>query len=813
MKSLFLVLFCMFSVQISAQTNRKLSGIIKNEQGETLDGVSVKIENAIGISVSNAQGQFSLTTHFKRIKVFFSLTGYSKTTIEVDFGQTISQERNVVLKKDIRQLEAVNIRSERNRTGNTNINARLLENQPSASGNFESILKTLPGVSTNNELSSQYSVRGGNFDENLVYVNDIEIYRPFLVRNGQQEGLSFINPELASRVSFSAGGFEARYGDKMSSVLDVRYGKPDSSEYIASVGTLGLSATAKMVNKNNFTLFGIRQKTNQNLLKTQETTGAYQPEFYDIQFINQHDLTKKLSVSLMGDYNLSRFTLIPQSRETTFGTQDQVLRLHVDYDGQERDKYDTWMGAATFQYKASDKLNFKWINSAFNITERETFDIEGSYIFSEVETDIANPDFTKNRIEKNRGFGTSITHARNELQARIYNSELRSTYQNGRSLWETGVRIQHDKIIDALKEYQAIDSAGYILPVKNGPLTFADVTNVTNTVATNRIMAFLQNTYNLSGQVTLTAGLRGNYNSYTTEFLLSPRVSLAYRPKRNANLLLHFNAGSYNQPPFYRELRNMNGSLNSLETAQRSLHFLTGADYSFAGLGTILKLTSELYYKKLDNLVPYKIENLRIRYFANQQAKGYAAGADFSLSGEFVNGLESSFRLSLMKTEEDIKGDYYIKKDASGNQSRIEPGYLKRPTDQRINFSIFFQDRLFKSPTYKVHLNLLYGSALPIGPPQTERYADVFKIPAYRRVDIGFSKDVLDTQAQHKPAFLQKYLNGLIIYAEVFNLLNIDNTVSYLWIKDVNNNQYAIPNYLTSRQVNFRIIAKLKNKY
>ncbi len=661
----------------------------------------------------------------------------------------------------------------------------------------------MPGVSTNNELSSQYSVRGGNFDENLVYVNDVEVYRPLLVRNGQQEGLSFINPELAGQVKFSAGGFEARYGDKLSSVLDVKYARPDSFSLTASAGLSGTSLTIKAPFKNSYLLTGIRYKRNQNILNTQQVAGSYQPDFSDYQILYNKELNPKLSFSIFGNYNLSNFSLIPKSRETIFGTSDEVLRLQIEYEGKEVDRYETFMGAYTMVYKLSDKLNFKWINSAFRITEKEEFDIAGEYIFDELEAGPGDTNFGK--VRANRGIGSNLDYARNKLQSTIYSTELRAYKQFSKSYSESGIRFQRDEIKDNLNEFTVIDSAGYTIPNKAGALILTDVVNAQNAVGTNRVSGFLQNTFELSPDLTLAAGIRGYYNSYTKETLVSPRVSLAYQPKNRDDLLIRFSTGVYNQQPFYRELRNFDGSLITNAKSQRSVHFLTGADYVFKGLGTHVKFTSEVYYKSLSRLTPYKIENLRIRYFADQESKGYAAGADFSLSGEFVKDLESSFRLSLMKSAEDIKGDY----DAVKN---TEPGYLKRPTNQLINFSAFFQDRLLKIPTYKVHLNLLYGTALPTGPPRTQRYQDVFKIPAYRRVDIGFSKDFVDPESAYVPPFLKKYFQSLIAYAEVFNLLDINNTVSYFWIKDVTNHQYAIPNFLTSRQINVKIIAKLKYK-
>ncbi len=803
-KSLLLLILISFTDNLFAQSNITfVNGIVKSETGEILSGVNIRLKSTQNITQTDKNGFYSLRVLSQHVTLIYSRVGYKSLTLELGLLKGQTNKQDVTLIAELRTLDEVKIKGTENKTNSTFINPVKLQSLPSVTGNFESILKTLPGVSTNNELSSQYSVRGGNFDENLVYVNDVEIYRPLLVRNGQQEGLSFINSELAGQVKFSAGGFEARYGDKLSSVLDVKYAKPDTFSLAASAGLLGTSLTIKAPFKNSYILTGIRYKKNQNILNTQEVAGNYQPDFSDYQILYNKDLNHKLSFSIFGDYNLSKFNLIPKSRETIFGTSDEVLRLQVEYEGKEADRYETSMGAFTMVYKPSSTLNFKWINSAFHITEKEDFDIDGQYIFDELETSLGDLNFGK--VRASRGIGSNLDYARNKLQSIIYSTEFRVYKQFSKSYFESGVRLQRDQVKDNLNEFTVIDSAGYTLPNNFGPLLLTDVVNAQNTVNTNRISGFLQNTFNLSFDFTLAVGIRGYYNSYTHETLISPRISLAYQPKTINDLLLRLSTGIYDQQPSYRELRNFDGSLNTNIKSQRSVHFLTGADYSFRGFGTNVKFTSELYYKLLNRLTPYTIENLRIRYFADQQSKGYAAGADFSLSGEFVKDLESSFRLSFMKSEEDIKGDYDpIKK--------MEPGYLKRPTDQLVNFSIFFQDRLLKIPTYKVHLNLLYGTALPTGPPQAQRYQDVFKIPAYRRVDIGFSKDFVDPESKHIPIFLKKYFQSLIAYAEIFNLLDINNTVSYLWIKDVTNHQYAIPNFLTSRQLNVKIIASLRYK-
>ncbi|MBC8052747.1 MAG: carboxypeptidase-like regulatory domain-containing protein [Sphingobacteriaceae bacterium] len=803
---IFLVLIASLSFAQKAVT---ITGRVTNEKSEALSNVNVKVLNTDYSTSTNSDGSYTFTfiPPANALKVSFTLTGFIRQQADLKIDNQSQLIKNIILLADVTQLKSVTINSGQSRYGNMqSIDDGLIKNIPSVSGNFESVLKTLPGVSSNNELSSQYSVRGGNFDENLIYINDIEIFRPLLVRNGQQEGLSFINPELVSKASFSAGGFEARYGEKLSSVLDVRYSRPDSTQLIASAGMLGLSASAKIPLKNAYFLMGFRTKTNQSILKSQPVKGSYQPQFYDFQLLSSVDINNKFNIAGFGDFNLSHFTLIPESRETTFGTINQQYRLRVDYQGQEKDRYESLATAITLTYKPTQNLWFKLISSAFNNHEQETFDIEGSYIFDEVSLDVEG--FENVRI--NRGIGVNYEYARNRLKTSIYSSEIKLFHQAEKYFMESGLRFQYDKFKDRLNEYELIDSAGYILPNTKGDLPVGDAVNAENTVQTNRITAYIQNTFPLTTGLTFSAGLRSNYNTFTKEFLISPRFSAVYRPV-DKDIVYRFSAGSYNQPPYYRELRNFNGDLNHQAKSQRSIHLLAGTDYIIKKGGAGLRFTTEMYYKKLNNLTPYTIENLRIRYYADQQSKGYAAGADFSVSKEFVPGLESSFRLSLMKTAEDIEGDSYQVKDANGAVTTINPGYLKRPTDQRVNFSAFFQDKLFNSPSYKVHLTLLYGSALPANAPGENRFIQYFKIPAYKRADIGFSKDFLEGGTRKKLKALSRNFSSVIAYAEVFNLLNIHNTVSYLWIKDVSNNHFAIPNYLTSRQLNIKIIAKIKN--
>jgi len=787
-----------FSISL-AQNNVYFNGTVSNEQGEPLEGVSVHVLETKNFTITNSNGKYSIPAPKVQVRISYFLTGYRELTISLGFQNGESLTKDVVLERNVLSLDEVIIQSGINGTGNIrDISPRVPKNIPAVSGNYESTLKILPGVSPNNELSSQYSVRGGNFDENLIYVNDVEIYRPLQLHSGQQEGLSFINPDMVSRSSFSAGGFQARYGDKLSSVLDVRYARPDSSETFLSAGLNGLSATVKALSKDKKAYFvlGIRDKINRNILKTQDIKGSYTSNFYDFQLLAQRDVSPKLSLSFLGNYNTSKFGLIPGNRDTKFGTIDKSLHFNVNYSGQEADDYKTFMGAFTLLYKYSEKFNLKWISSTFHITEKEKFDTNGNYV-------LELPDASSGGVNPGFSIGSNENFADNKLNSRVYSTEVRGFFQARRSYFELGAGLQRDETTDILKEFS---SSKFKIATNRDTTIFNNIANADNKVNINRFMGFIENTFDLLPKFKLYAGIRVNYNSYSKEVLISPRIGLSFRPKYVDNLSLRVSAGIYDQAPFYRELRNLDGTLNPDRKAQRSIQFLAAADYNFKN--SPLKFTSELYYKKLDKLIPYKIEDLKIRYIGNQLSKGYATGIDLNLNGEFVNGMESFFRLSLMQSKEDIAGDLYIAKD----QTLVHPGYLRRPTDQRVNFSIFFQDRLQDNPSYKVHVNLLYGSPLITGPPQAERYADIFKIPSYKRIDIGFSKDFIDPERSNKSIFFHRYFSSINAYAEIFNVLNINNTVSYLWIRDGRNNQYAVPNYLTSRQLNFRIVANINNK-
>lgn len=795
----FFFLLSFFTLTVSAQKLITVSGVVRNEQNQLLTKVTVDLVGLAGKTITDEQGKYTIVSRLGRFSLSFKSFGYQTQIIKfiAEKGESIHQD--VVLK--IEELKTVEVKKNHNALGNSQqINLKNLNNLPLVSMNFESILKTLPGVSTNNELSSQYSVRGGNFDENLIYVNDIEINRPVLIRNGQQEGLSFVNPDLVSRANFSAGGFSAKYDDKLSSVLDVKYDRPDSNRYLITAGLMGQSVTTQSNFKKSYLLFGFRRKNNKSLLNTQDQRGSYQPSFMDIQAIYQYNFSDNFSVNLLGNFNSGSFQLIPESRETMFGTISKPIRLKIDYEGQEIDDYYSYGGGVTTNYHPNSQTSIKWINSYFGFNERERFDVDGDYIFEQIDDN--NIGFGP--IRKNRGIGTYYTYARNKLNTDIFSSALKFQHQFGKHELNYGFRLERSQYKDFMNEYSYIDSAGYILPANQNSFTFSNLVYAQNQLNVQNLSAYIQDSYKIGDKTDLQYGFRISHSDLSKETLFSPRLLLVHQPDEYKQW--RFTAGIYHQMPSYRSIRFGNGNLYLKQLAQRSYNASVAYDFAFIGLGTRMKFTSELYYKYTDRMIPYMVDNVRIKYMPNLTASGNTYGADFSVGGELIHDLMSFFRVSFLKADQII---HYPNINPLG--VLVNSASLKRPTDQRLNLSLFFQDRLFRSPTYKVHLNLLYGSRLPVGSPFEGSYNDKFSIPAYRRVDIGFSNDFLDPQLLKHPIPLSKTFQSIVLYAEVFNLLNINNTVSYLWLKDVNNVNYAIPNYLTARQLNIKLVLKLKN--
>jgi hypothetical protein len=807
---------------LSAQEKAVVFGKITDEKGSPLELVNVAISGLPGGTVTDRKGNFELEVPPNRnVFVAISFVGYEKDVREVNLQPGEKFEIIASLKLSYTELPQVEIRDDQIRSTNlVRIDPKIAFTVPTASDGIPTLLKTLPGVSSGNELSSQYSVRGGNFDENLVYVNDIEIYRPFLIRSGQQEGLSFVNSDLVSSLLFSAGGFDAKYGDRMSSVLDLQYKKPTEFAGSASISLLGGSFHVEGVAaKRKFTyLLGVRHKTNQYLLNALETKGDYKPTYTDVQALLGYEISPRLEVSLLANVSQNKYRFVPESRETDFGTVQQARRLIIYFDGQEVDNYLTYLGGVTFTYKPNRKTRLKLIASGYNSFESETYDVIGQYFIGRIENNLGSENFGE--VIESQGVGTFMNHARNNMDISVYNISHKGTREFGNSLLQWGVKYQHELIDDEMNEWVLIDSAGYSLPrppdsvgyvdpgaQPDNPFELYDLIRTSARINSNRYTAFVQNTWGLdpdSNIFTFTAGVRANYWDFNQQLVVSPRATLSFKPQWERDVLFRLSAGLYYQPPFYRELKDLDGTINYDQKAQTSVHIVAASDWNFMAWGRPFKFVSEVYYKYLDNLIPYLVDNVRIRYYAFDQSQGYAAGIDFKVNGEFVRGVESWASLSFLRTEENIYGDYKL--DAGGNQ--VDPGYIPRPTDQRVNFSIFFQDYLPKNPTYKMSLTLIFGSSLPFGPPNSPKWQQTLRMPPYRRVDIGFSKEIIGEHTRFSPKNPFRFFNTLWITAEVLNLLQVNNTVSYIWVTDIYGTQWAVPNYLTPRQLNVKLVAR-----
>ena len=810
-----IILIHLLILTFSSIRAQSIEGIISDVIGNSLSAVNISIINQSNGVSSDLNGLYKIDIKANRSNIIaFSFIGYQTEKIRIPMlknGQIY--KLNITLKESNTILKDIIVKDQKSRKSNlSRIKTKHVEVIPGSNGGIESILKTLPGVSSANELSSQYSVRGGNFDENLVYVNGIEVYRPFLIHSGQQEGLSFVNPDLVGSILFSAGGFAAKYGDKMSSVLDIKYKQPRSSNASISLGLLGGSAHFEGVNKNNRLsyLFGIRHKSSQYLLNSLDTEAEYTPRFSDLQTFLNYELNTDWNISLLANISKNQYQMIPQNRDTDFGTFNEALRLTIYFEGQELDKYETYFGALTTKYNPNTNLQLQLTTSAFQTFEQENFDILGEYWLYQLDNNLGSDNFGD--VAFDRGVGKYINHARNSLEARVVNFSHKGNFNNDNTTIDWGLQFQQENIDDRINEWSLIDSAGFTLPHPSDSIGFPSNNNQevimnellkTNiNISSTRQSGYIQYSKDINN-LSLNAGTRSSYWSYNEELLVSPRISLAYAPNWEKDIVFRLASGVYYQSPFYKELRYPSGELNDNITSQKSIHYVLGSDYLFYKWGRPFKWITELYYKKLNNLIPYKVDNVRIQYLAENNSNGYATGVDFKINGEFVSGVESWASLSIMKTEEDIVGDTYI--DQNGNT--VEAGYIYRPTDQRVNFSLFFQDYIPGNLNYKMHLNMIYGSGLPFGPPKSEKYQDVLRIPDYRRVDIGFSAILKSEQRKSKIKFLN-IINSAWISAEVFNLLDINNTVSYLWVSDVSGRQYAVPNYLTRRQLNLKLILR-----
>lgn len=796
-----------------------IKGKIVSETGEGVYNATLTINNGKGIAVDST-GKFEMQIPANEdVQLQFRHVGYNPQSYTVKLKE--GEVQTYTVKMTLITIQTQVVQSTNRDIPMITIDPSQVQYIATPGDPLMALLKTAGlGIATNNELSSGYSVRGGNFDENLIYVNDVEVYRPFLARSGQQEGLSFINPDMVQSLSFSSGGFEAKYGDKMSSVLDITYRRPTKFGATIQAGMLGVNLHLEdALFKNRFKyVIGFRYKSNNYILSSLDTKGDYKPNFLDFQSYLTYDVSEKFEINLMATYSDNNYMVVPQNRQTTFGHVQEAKQLNVYFDGQESTRFRVASGAMIFNFKPNHNSYYKLIASTYHTQESERFDIIGQYYLGEIEADMSDPNF--GQVVNTVGVGSFMNHARNQLEATVITGEIKSRiylpsknpYSRNNMSISWGARYQREIIDDKLDEWNLLDSSGYLLPYQGPydtiPIEFQGVHKSKVNLSSNRVLAYYQHSFEWyvdSHKISLTAGVRGQYWDLNNEFLFSPRVQLAWQPHWKADLVFRLAGGIYYQAPFYRELRDLSGNIHTDVKAQRSIHAVLGVDYNFKIWNRPFRFITELYYKNLDNLNPYEIDNVRIRYYAANNAHGYAAGIDMKLAGELVEGLESWIMMSVMGTAEDIEGDSYV--DNNGNT--VYPGYIPRPTDQRFTFGMFFQDHIPKYKPIRVHLNFLFGSALPFGPPNDNRYSDTLRTSFYRRVDIGFSYAILQPDRKFKkPKSFMHHFKTLWVAFEVFNIFDINNTISYLWIRDISNRQYAVPNYLTPRLFNLRVVAK-----
>lgn len=769
-------------------------GLVTDQEQQPLAIANISIEGTAVGTVADLNGRYVLTCDSKdSVVVVYSMLGYQtrKRTFKNPQDTIVV---NVMLPSAdfaLQQIEVVDRERQMGGTQRIEVPERV-RLQPSASGNgIEDIIRSQAGVSSHNELSSQYNVRGGNFDENSVYVNGIEIYRPLLIRAGQQEGLSFLNPDMVGAISFSTGGFEAKYGDKMSSVLDITYRKPRELESIVSASLLGASLYVGWGNERFSVSNSVRYKSNSYLLGTLDTKGEYEPNFVDYQLFADWRITDKLSLGFIGNISHNNYRFTPSDRTTSFGTLEDVKQFKVYFDGWENDLFRTLFGAVSLNYIPDEYNVITLQTSAFHTDEEETYDIIGEYWLDEINTD------------QTMGVGGYMEHARNYLDADVQTVAFSGKHFLGRHDVRWGVEWKGESFRDNQREWELRDSLGYNVP--NSPAGLRPVYSLLSrtSLSSNRFSAYLQDTYKFSstlGVVSLNAGLRLSYGDWNGEVLVSPRVSVGLIPEFNKDITFRFATGIYYQPPFYKEMRDtttVDGItsvvLNKDIKSQRSIHFVLGCDYHFSMLGRPFKFTAEAYYKKLDNLIPYNIDNVRIVYYGQNCATGYATGLDMKLFGEFVPGTDSWLTFSVMDTREKINdGDW-----------------IPRPTNSRFCASLYFTDFFPGTDRWKMSLQGTYADGLPFGPPHTGREKHLFNAPAYKRVDIGMSYRLLNNEDGVYRTGIGRYLRNVWLGIDAFNLLDINNVNSYYWVRDINDNNYAVPNYLTGRQINFRVLVEL----
>ncbi|WP_417799577.1 carboxypeptidase-like regulatory domain-containing protein [Tenacibaculum sp.] len=806
------ILLLLFPSLVFAQKTATVKGIITNKFNTPIEGVAISYLSKGTTTDANGMYQFTIPIR-KTVTVTFTHVSYKTLVKKFTSRGKRSFNFSPTLQIKSEELEEVIVKNQQKEAqGITKIKTKKVKNILGANAGVENILMTLPGVSNNNELSTQYNVRGGNFDENLVYVNGIEVYRPFLIRSGQQEGLSFTNPHMIQNINFSAGGFQAKYGDKLSSVLDITYRKPTNFGIQLDLSLLGGSFTIEDTFANNklSAIVGVRYRDNSLFVNNKQTEVNFRPQFTDVQSFLSYQATSKLTLNLLGNFSLNNYNYQPLTRKTRFGTLTNPLELIVFYQGQEKDRFQTLFGALSADYQVNDNLKLTGTISSFNTQEEEYFDIAAAYAIGEVNSNIGAENFGE--VEFSQGIGSQINHARNDLDALISNIQLKATLKDGNNEWKAGIKYQKENSKDRIREWEVIDSLGFsVRPPHHipnnqpyepftGPIEPYRNVRAENETDINRITSFLQfsrKTMWNDHQVWMNIGVRAHYwsiktastNSYS-QTIFSPRAQFAIKPNWESDMLFRISGGWYSQPPFYKELRDYDGQVHPEVKAQKSIHLVAGNEYSFNVWERPFKLVTELYYKDLSDVNAYSVDNVRIRYRADNVTDAYAYGLDVRLNGEFVPGNDSWVSFGYLKTEEN-----------SNNR-----GYIARPTDQRLKFGVLFQDYVPNLPDLKAYLNLVYNTGLPGGAPA---YSDVYqfqnRLNDYKRADVGISYVFADANKQHTTGFLKSF-KELTAGLELFNIFDIRNSNTNTWVRDAySKNQYGIPNYMTGRVLNFKL--------
>ncbi|MEA4985753.1 MAG: carboxypeptidase-like regulatory domain-containing protein [Paludibacter sp.] len=806
-----------------AQSKLRVFGYVIDNNNRGIELANVYLDKTTVGTTTNQNGYYELSTTVKdSVTIVFSLLGY-ETIRHTLYPKQAVMQISVELRPTSTQIQDLDVVAQRRQTSTMDyldpLKSKLM---PNISGNFESILITFAGVTSNNELSSQYNVRGGNFDENIVYVNGIEVYRPLLVRAGQQEGLSFINNDMVQKVGFSSGAFNAEYGDKMSSVLDIEYKKPTEFESSVSMSLLGATAYVG-TSKNKFTqLHGIRYKTSAYLLGSLDTEGEYNPSFIDYQGYFTYKLSEKSEMTFLGNFSQNIFNFVPTTRETNFGTYNMGRKLTIFFEGQEKDIFRTAFGALSYHYHPQQNIKLSLTSSAFQTDENENFDILSEYHLGEVKMDLKE----ENREGATLGIGKYHEHARNTLNATVVNIGHTGEFNGISHKLKWGANLQREIIADQISEWEWRDSVGYSLPYDDESVNLYYNMKASNTLTSWRTTAFLQDTYKWRGDAggfTLTGGVRAHYWTFNKELLVSPRVSLAFIPAWEKDFSFRLGTGLYYQAPFYKEIRdtvsdvlgNVNIALNENIRAQRSVQLVLGGDHYFRAFGRPFKFTTEAYLKLADRVITYDVDNVQITYSGHNNAKAYTAGIDFKLFGELVPGTDSWINFSLMNSKEDIIGDSYLQHTYDENRNitsstMVWPSWVSRPNEQRYAFSMMFQDYLPNNPNYKLQLKFVYSDGMPYGPPRNNLYRGVLRAPAYKRVDIGASRILISGKDALMNKKWMKGLQSIWLNLEVFNLMDFKNVNSYYWVTDIYGQQLAVPNYLTGRQFNVKLIVDFK---